>query len=153
MTYKSFNFCVFFIILSLKQHQTRNVSWACIFTSWPGFVCMCVCVCLCLTETDPLTGRAGWVWGLEPPSTQSLWRHTDSLTPMWTFGGVAEATAEARGQHSCSWQTIHSFAQSTERRQSPQGAHMSQHALHKPSCYSLSFSVFYPHKWTHVPLI
>lgn len=61
MKRKPFNFCVFFIILALKQHQTRNVSWACIFTSWPGFVCLYVCVCLCLTETDRATDREGWM--------------------------------------------------------------------------------------------
>lgn len=140
---------VFFIILALKQHQTRNVSWARVFTSWPGFVCLYV------TETDRPTDRESWMSvGVGASiNTESMEAHGLSDPNVNFRGGIAEATAEARGQHSCSWQTMHSFAQSTERRQSPQGAHMSQHALHKPSCYSLSCSIFYPHKQTHVQLI
>lgn len=155
MKYKSFNLlCVFHNSGSQTTSDQKRFlrSHLHVVTGFCLFACVCASVCVWLKQTDPLTGRAGWVWGLEPPSTHSLWRHTDSLTPVWTFGGVAEATAEARGQHSCSWQTMHSFAQSTERGQSPRGAHMSQHALHKPSC-SLSCSVFHPHKRTHVQLI
>lgn len=64
--------------------------------SWPG------CVCLCLSETGRATDRPGLHEsrqgeGLEPPSTQCPWRRrTDPLTLLWTFGGVAEATARGR---------------------------------------------------------
>lgn len=78
-----------------------------------------LCVCVWLRQTDLPRG-------VEFPSTQCLWRHKDSLTLLWTFRGAAEATGEAKGRHSCSPQTMHCFAHSTERRQA---AHMSQNVI------------------------
>lgn len=90
----------------------------------------CVLAFLFLSDCNRQTYWGGWMrWGLELPSTLCLWRRTDSLTLLWTFRGVAEATREAGGQHSCSSQTMHCFAHSTERRQSSEAAHMSQHVL------------------------
>lgn len=123
------------------------------------FCLFVLCVCLFVSDWNRQTCWGGWLrWGLELPSTQRLWRHMDSLTLLWTFKGVAEATGEARGQHSYSSQTMHCFAHSAERRESPQAAHMSQRVLHKPCCYPNIHAFFaqillFPQKETHLQFI
>lgn len=71
MKYKSFNFCVFFIILALVWPETfPELTASC--RDRVLFVCMCVCVSVCvwLKQTDPLQG------GLEECGGWSLHQHT-----------------------------------------------------------------------------
>ena len=147
--------CIFHVWYSISQNKPTDVNccenmagretfrdllylnhnWVCVYLVW---------VCLRLTETDRHTEQGGWMrWkGGASINTVSV-EHKDSLTLLWTFRGVAEATREGRGQHSCSSPTMHCFANSTERRQSPQAAHMSLNVIRKNRLLCYIFVLFF----------
>lgn len=88
-------------------------------------------VCVCVWPQS-------WMrWGLEPPSTQCLRRHAESLTLLWPYMGAAEATAEVRGHHSCTSQTMRHFC--PQQRQTAQATHMNHCVLWKTTIYPTSW--------------
>lgn len=79
-----------------------------------------------------------WVWGGQWSFHQhSVCRGTESLWPSCELsGGLQRPNREARGHHSCSSQTMHCIAHSTQRRKPPQAAHMSLYVItqHRTLC-------------------
>lgn len=112
---------------ALRHNQTWNISWTCILTSWQGFVCFLCGVCVSVRVWLRLS-EEGWLrWGLEPPSTQSLRRPTDTLTLLWTFRGGCRG--HQRGQRSAFMLIAKNALLCPQQRQLTQTAHMNQRVL------------------------
>lgn len=98
--------------------------------------------CLFALSASVCVWPRSWTrWGLKPPSTQCLRRHTDSLTLLWTYMGAAEATAGVRGRRSCTSQTMRCFC--PQQRQTAQATHMKQRVFWKTSFDLSSSDVFH----------
>lgn len=138
MKYKSFNFCVFFIILALKQRQARNVSWAHIFTSWPDFVCLYVCECLFVSETDRPTDREGWMSvGVGASiNTESMEAHGLSDPNVNCWGGCR---GHRRGQRSAFMLMTNNAQLCLEHREKT----VTMGCSHEPACTSQNILLFF----------
>ena len=114
-------------------------------TSWPVFVCCCwcVCVCVCVTKTDRQTYWRGWMsWGRGLSFHQHcVYGGTRTLWPSCELSGGLQRPPEGPevSIHAHHKQCT-AFAHSTERRQSPQAAHMSQHVI---TLLSVEYSWFF----------